>query len=292
MTMSLLACGGSQQGDGPCGPGRTLVDNVCVAERVADFIVCIRSRGEVALKADQSRGLTAEAQIVGQKVSTVMEAKNQLEARYTSQAGAEGEKQVIEQCAAVVKETPAAARALPGGAPARPANALFYEDFSGVPEGGAPQGWLGAEHFAVKGGAFTCFEEGPTRFTIPTGALPADVRIELVVTMSQWGCGGLTVESGGLRFGIDRGSWNEAFINSALKRFEPALPVGTQATLALEKRGDVFRLFVDGRELAMGRYPDAAPADGLILTLMTRCGGIGCNGHSNATIHRVAAYPL
>ncbi len=203
----------------------------------------------------------------------------------------------------LAREPAASQQSIPGNAisnqPGRAANALFFEDFSGIAEGSAPTGWLGTEHFAVRrasrSSVFRCFERGVARFTIPGVLLTGDFQFEVVasqVTWSgYWGAKGVELQIGTLVFGIrDRGWESHAFVGQSGAQF-PRPPNGAVVRFVLERRGDVFRLFVDGRELVLARYPATQLSESWVLQL-NEGESIWCRDDNNPALMRIAVNPL
>jgi hypothetical protein len=87
-----------------CAGGQTILDGTCVSTQVADFVVCIRSRGSVDLAGDRGQRMSAEAKSAGIGASTALEARESLAAKYQTQAGAEGERQVIDRCSTLINK--------------------------------------------------------------------------------------------------------------------------------------------------------------------------------------------
>lgn len=85
-----------------CAPGQTILDGTCVSNQVADFVVCIRSRGSVDLAGDRGQRISAEAKSAGIGAATAMDARESLAAKYRTEAGAEGERQVIDRCSSLI----------------------------------------------------------------------------------------------------------------------------------------------------------------------------------------------
>lgn len=84
VALALTACGGGTQPSNlspQCQPGQSPVDGTCVTQSIADYVVCVRSRGST-LVADNGKSLSAEAGYAGAKASTTADAKNRLETTY------------------------------------------------------------------------------------------------------------------------------------------------------------------------------------------------------------------
>lgn len=169
----------------------------------------------------------------------------------------------------------------PVAMPAAP-QALLDEDFRSVQVGSAPPGWLGTDHFAVRVGTrgrpeFACYEPGPARFAIPLANAPSDFRLEGIFYREnafdemEFALGSITA---GLR-------WSGVFINRSQSEQLRGmnLPGGTPISVALEKRGDVLRLFVDGAEVLLARDVHATVSRTLLVTLSHNADrNLGCPG--------------
>jgi TolB-like protein len=163
----------------------------------------------------------------------------------------------------------------------------WVQDFKHVAIGGAPDDWLGTEHYTVRDDLrgrrfFTCREPGPARFTIPVRDVPDDYRVEVAFTWVHMATF-LTLQFGPVRIGI--GPEGEAVLNQLQQKLSPAPTLDSPITLGLEKRRSVFRLLVDGREVMFARYLNIAPADSLILDLNAG-GAIDC-AQSTVILHEV-----
>jgi hypothetical protein len=102
-----------------CAGGQTILDGTCVSNQVADFVVCIRSRGSVDLAGDRGQRISAEAKSAGMGAATALDARESLAAKYRTEAGAEGERQVIDRCSNLIGKGGALAEG-GGAAPPRP----------------------------------------------------------------------------------------------------------------------------------------------------------------------------
>ena len=163
----------------------------------------------------------------------------------------------------------------------------WVQDFKHVPIGGAPDDWLGTEHYTVRDDLrgrrfFTCREPGPARFTIPVRDVPDDYRVEVAFTWVR-AATMLTLQFGPVRVGL--GPDGEAILNQLQRKVSPAPTLDSPITLGIEKRRSVFRLLVDGREVMFARYLNIAPADTLILDL--NAGGYIDCPNASVTVHEV-----
>jgi TolB-like protein len=163
----------------------------------------------------------------------------------------------------------------------------WVQDFKRVPIGGAPDDWLGTEHYTVRDDLrgrrfFTCREPGPARFTIPVHDVPDDYRVEVAFTWVR-AATMLTLQFGPVRVGL--GPDGEAMMNQLQRKLSPAPTLDSPITLGIEKRRSVFRLLVDGREVIFARYLNIAPADSLILDLNAG-GHIDCP-NASVVVHEV-----
>jgi hypothetical protein len=145
----------------------------------------------------------------------------------------------------------------------------WVQDFQHVAIGGAPDDWLGTEHYTVRDDLrgrrfFTCREPGPARFTIPVHDVPDDYRVEVAFTWVR-AATSVTLQFGPVRVGL--GPDGEVTLNQLARKLAPAPTLDSPITLGIEKRRSVFRLLLDGREVMFARYLNIAPADSLILDL-------------------------
>jgi hypothetical protein len=94
----VQACGGSQVGRptaASCGAGRTELDGVCVSEKIADYVACVRAQG-AHLGSDRANKLSAEAGYLGVRASGASEVKETLEKKYSVSAASELE--IVRAC--------------------------------------------------------------------------------------------------------------------------------------------------------------------------------------------------
>lgn len=96
VAVSIVGCASSPPPP-VCSAGRTNVDGVCVSEKVADYVACVRAQG-AQLGDDRSRRLAAEVEYLGAKASTVSDVKERLEKKYS--VGADAEMEIVRTCGA------------------------------------------------------------------------------------------------------------------------------------------------------------------------------------------------
>jgi hypothetical protein len=180
---------------------------------------------------------------------------------------AKGAKEVGPDAAAIAGWMTAAPG--PSGMPATP-GAVFREDFSTIPAGQVPAGWLGVEHLMVKKDArasfLVPFDPGPARITIPVKP-PDDFKITLVASVASgsWETTpNLYVTTGGLVAGLDaRHEHYEVVLGNVRQAVK--VPLDTQFDLVVQKQGDVIRVLLGGTELALARYPGVKPGSSIVL---------------------------
>lgn len=199
-----------------------------------------------------------------------------------------------------VLKTPEGSEWVPPITPNKPTQ-FFYEDFKSVPVGNIPEGWLGAEHLAVKEGSrgshiLTCFEGGPANLTIPTEEFPSDYRLEFVITQSYWKNVGIklgTLNAGvNMRVGTDYEF--SAYINKSENKIGK-LPKDSPVIIALEKRGDVFRLIIDGGEVVVARYSTTEKISNIGISIITSGTGYGSAGTCSKNppiLHKISVTKL
>jgi TolB-like protein len=163
----------------------------------------------------------------------------------------------------------------------------WVQDFKHVPIGGAPDDWLGTEHYTVRDDLrgrrfFTCRDSGPARFTIPVHDVPDDYRVEVAFTWVRASTM-LTLQFGPVRVGL--GPDGDALLNQLQRKISPAPTLDAPITLAIEKRRSVFRLLIDGREVIFARLLNIAPADSIILDL--NAGGYVDCANGSVIVHEV-----
>jgi hypothetical protein len=80
----------------PCGPQATRLDGVCVSQRIADYVACVRARA-ASLGEDKSASLKAAAGVAGVGASGAWEARDTLDKKYYKTSDA-NETQIIHDC--------------------------------------------------------------------------------------------------------------------------------------------------------------------------------------------------
>jgi hypothetical protein len=91
-----LACGDSAI---ECRTGRTQVDGVCVNERVADYVACVRAQG-AHLDEERRKKLDVEASYAGARASVVSDARDSLAKKYSASDDAVME--IVRQCSTMI----------------------------------------------------------------------------------------------------------------------------------------------------------------------------------------------
>lgn len=154
--------------------------------------------------------------------------------------------------------TPPAPAAPPSSAPP-PETVVFSEDFHGVPVGSAPAGWSGdVDAYVVREEtaglrAFRCLHGNAAQFRIPIPALPTNYRLEVRYSYTNRVDGFLRVDLGDIvaTFG-GRGSGFSA-LPHANRNPSSEVPAGSPVTVTIERRNNVLRLLLDGREVETTR---------------------------------------
>ncbi len=162
--------------------------------------------------------------------------------------------------------------------------------------GDAPRGWQGVDNFMVvdlgRGRrAVRCFRPGPARLQIPVPKLPHDYVVEVVFVIGSediWHPPELSL--GGTSWGFGR---HDVHIGETSVAF--GLPrSGVPTVVRLERRGNVYRMSVDGPELVLERHSDSQVASSLVVDLFSG-GDAPCNHHlfelRSVTIHAPGAEP-
>lgn len=155
---------------------------------------------------------------------------------------------------------------------------FLREDFSRVPIGQVPHGWLGAENVICKEAGtreqkvLTTFQPGPVQLRIPDVKFPENFRLRWIISGDSecLHSPSAYVVLGGLEAGIKETSCGQeywAFIGQSEVKVGGRIVTSAPMELVLEKRGPVFRLILDGREVVISRNPDRNPIDGMNLIL-------------------------
>lgn len=244
-----------------CAEHLVRMENVCVSQPVADFVMCIRSRGTVELQGSDGKRLALQASIAGQSAETVVEARQDLEAKYSGSGSTEGERQVIERCATLVgadgrgPRVAAAERAAgPLGVSSQTARGpVFFEDFRKLDEGLAPDDWIVDDGLGVVvEGRDRCLgglNDGNHRIITPAIALPEDFRVSLSIRLRSTGQQ-LELAVGDVQAKHSWGSWS---LTGAASRRIGGLDLGRRTSVVLEKRGPVFKMLADGQATSLSR---------------------------------------
>lgn len=117
---ALSSCGGALTARPPaCGPGRTELDGVCVSEKIADYVSCVRAQG-AQLGQDRSKKLAAEAGYLGVKAAAASDVSDKLEKKYS--VSSEAELQIVQACSAAagLAAPPSALQQRPASGPIVP----------------------------------------------------------------------------------------------------------------------------------------------------------------------------
>lgn len=209
---ALASCSSSMSQQATCGPGRVQLDGTCIKDSVADFVMCVRSRGTVELTGDRRQRFAAGVQLAGQNAGTVLEAQEVLKSQYSASGSAETEQQIVERCLEIVQgagmkqsperqpsvtTTPVVAGAAIEQTSASsnpPAEAFVYEDFTRRPEGYVPSHWRGTGTVMVQSRnghrCLTQYRDGPATFSVPLPQAASDWHeLSIQVGLMHWNHG-------------------------------------------------------------------------------------------------------
>lgn len=98
----MPACTGFLDRSQVCDPGRVSLDGSCIAQPVADFIMCIRSRGNVELATERAQKFAVEVKSAAVSAGSADEARDSLKAKYSSEGGQATEQAIVARCAEIV----------------------------------------------------------------------------------------------------------------------------------------------------------------------------------------------
>ena len=157
--------------------------------------------------------------------------------------------------------------------PATDPSVIYLEDFSSYGSGEAPPDWMGTEHFGVVTGPranhFAAFEIGASTFTIPGFRLRGDFAVSILVSRghAEGSCADpdVWVQLGEVRGGLDsyRCGRFDAFVGESRKRVD--VPSGSPFSVRLERRGDIYKVSLNGHEVVVARYSSGPIAASLVL---------------------------
>lgn len=148
----------------------------------------------------------------------------------------------------------------------QPGEVFFKEDFSSVQEGMMPKGWLGGEKMMVKSDGkrnfLTDFEtQGKHRVTISDVKFPENFELKCTFNF------GLNISPGVARSHniavlLYLGNITVEIIGDGSYRINESTASKRQdhrdrlVQAVLKKEGDIFKLYINGEEVLMGRYSD------------------------------------
>lgn len=168
----------------------------------------------------------------------------------------------------VVSVTPFASVTPLVNAPA-PGTVFYNEDFSGVERGYLPKNWVGGPKLVVdvaSGKKFVRpFERPPQGHSVVVNDVPfpPNFEFELVVTMNN--SGGVVCTAGSVKGGFLTSY--EAILNDSKLSVTQDKSEKT-GKISLRRVGPLVQLFMDGKEILMGRYAqDGAPPNSFSLEL-------------------------
>lgn len=149
---------------------------------------------------------------------------------------------------------------------------FFRQDFSNVPLGEVPHGWIGAENLvckvvgARKQRVLTTFQPGPLKLRIPDVKFPDNFRLQWIISGDSecLHAPHAYVVLAGLQAGIKQSFCNEywAYLGNSQVKLGQSIVTSSPMELALEKQGAIFRLLIDGREVLVARDPAHEHIDG------------------------------
>jgi len=142
--------------------------------------------------------------------------------------------------------------------PSTPSGLLYFEDFQNVPEGMLPEGWIDGEKLMVKSDGrnkfVTNFEKAKShRFIIDNVQFSENFELEYMFRFGKDAYHTHQVCSiGDVKLTIDVFGWYQ--MNDTQFRKKQDFRNRT-VKVVLRKAGPLFKLFINGEEMIMGRYP-------------------------------------
>ena len=143
--------------------------------------------------------------------------------------------------------------------PSIPSGYLFFEDFQNIQEGMLPEGWIDGEKLMVKSDGrqkfVTNFEKARShRFTIDNIQFSENFELEYMFRFGRDAHHTRQICSiGDVKLTIDVFGWYQ--MNETQFRKKQDFRNRTVKVL-LRKSGPLFKLFINGEEMIMGRYPE------------------------------------
>lgn len=92
---------------GGCPPGQTAVDQICVRQDTADYVVCVREISRVRIDSDKSAKLSNQAELLGARVTSSAELADRLKAEFDKPSD-QNARAVLDECAERAKRAEAA----------------------------------------------------------------------------------------------------------------------------------------------------------------------------------------
>ena len=134
---------------------------------------------------------------------------------------------------------------------------IFYEqDFSDVNEGNIPNKWIGGESLIVSSDGrqkyITPFEGQNHSFSVVDVDFPEDFKLEWILQTPPPGWWGHTAIIGDVKIKIYNNG-RSVLMNNTAKNIDNI--AGKTIKISLEKYSGVFKLFIDGRQIMITRYP-------------------------------------
>ena len=125
----VAGCGGTtphlNASSTPCPAGRTVLDGVCVAEPIADYVACVRAQG-AQLGGEKGQKVSADVGTIGLRAGGAAEVRETLEKKYSVSDAATLE--IIKSCSTVVRSaTEPAASSRVAGSTATRGNELIFD---------------------------------------------------------------------------------------------------------------------------------------------------------------------
>ena len=133
---------------------------------------------------------------------------------------------------------------------------FFKEDFSDISEGNIPDKWIGGESLIVSSDGrqkyITPFESRNHKFSVVDIDFPKNFKFEWILKTPPPGWWEHTAIIGNVKIKIYNNG-RSLLMNNTVKDIDNI--AGKTIKISLEKYGDVFKLFIDGRQIMITRYP-------------------------------------
>ncbi len=167
---------------------------------------------------------------------------------------------------------------------------FFSEDFSTVTNGYIPAGWVGGDTFVVADSqkrpgtkALSTATPGPHAFVIQNIPFPDDWVWEVQMRLLVSCCDPVTFDLGDLSVGFHTNG--DSWLQKSLFQWDDNALCNQIVVYTIEKKGDVFRVMINGKQFSMVRIPGFKKPSSFRF-------GFKENGQNACGIYKIEGRPL